>query len=105
MKEHVIQSFLTGAEDRRHALGVCRQCADKSIPGSSSRFKALYQLAYPTDPGPAEYLSGLINKAVARQVFTKLGNEKTVLDAIKLTKEKEQTYECYDTLTSQVRRD
>ena len=71
-----------------------------------------YQLAYPTDPGAAEeqnalafYLSGLRDQAVARQVFTKLGNQKTVLNAIKLPKEKAQTYERYDALTSQVRRD
>ena len=85
---------------------------EESIPGYSSRFEALYQLAYPTDPGAAEeqnalafYLSGLSDQAVARQVFTKLGNQKTVLNAIKLTKEKAQTYERYDALTSQVRRD
>ena len=74
---------------------MCRQRAEESIPGYSSRFKALYQLAYPTDPGAAEeqnalafYLSGLSDQAVARQVFTKLGNEKTVLKAIKLKKGK-----------------
>ena len=36
----------------------------------------------------AFYLSGFSDQAVARQVFTKPGNEKTVLNAIKLTRGK-----------------
>ena len=53
LKTHVISAFLTGAEDLtyRQQLSQCRQKDCETIQSYSSRFKSIYQLAYPDAPG------------------------------------------------------
>ena len=103
----MIHSFQTGTDDlhHQHALGVCH--LRRVFPGIAPFEKPYISWYTPRTQDAAEgqnalafYLSGLSDRAVARQVFT----EKTLLNAIKLTKEKVKTYEHYDALTSQVTR-